>query len=397
MDERRTLSSEAVKALQEGKTLWCALVIGFGARGGKTGQSFFLNYRHNGRDKRITIGRFGTWTVVAARARAQELRREVDQGHDPAGAKRERREAPTVQDLIDRYIAEHLPSKAPGTERDDRAMLAEIARHLGRRTSVADIHDGDVGDMHRKISESPSRKGGKRTTYANRVVALCSKMFALSLRSVAGENKPWRDQAAGNPCKGVARNSEFGRERFYSEAELAAIGDALAAYPLQAPANVVRLVMLTGCRPKEALTATWDQFSDGVWTKPAATTKQRKVHRLPLSPPAIELIERLRKTATDDLVFPDVGPLASVWAFVRKRAGFGPGERLYDLRHSFASIGAAGGLSLPIIGKLLGHSHSATTQRYAHLDDDPLKRAAAQIGAVISNAGKPVAKVAKIG
>ena len=79
--------------------------------------------------------------------------------------------------------------------------------------------------------------------------------------------------------------------------------------------------------------------------------------------------------------------LSHVWRFVKKETGI-KNARLYDLRHSFASVGAGGGLSLAIIGKLLGHSQMRTTERYAHLADDPLKEAAHKIGNAIAGKGK---------
>jgi integrase len=82
-----------------------------------------------------------------------------------------------------------------------------------------------------------------------------------------------------------------------------------------------------------------------------------------------------------------------VWHFVRKEAGLGKDARAYDLRHTFASVGAGGGLSLPIIGRLLGHTQPRTTQRYAHLADDPLREAATKITTVITGTGKPGAEV----
>lgn len=167
--------------------------------------------------------------------------------------------------------------------------------------------------------------------------------------------------------------------------------------------------MLTGCRPDEALKATWEEFDKqpGYWIKPSAHTKQRKVHQLPLGPAAIELIDRLRKNRKGKWVFPGDKPgehLAAiwhVWHFIRDRAKLAPDEegrpaRAYDLRHSFASVGAGGGLSLAIIGKLLGHTQARTTQRYAHLADDPLREAAEKITNVIAGAGKPSAEVVKI-
>jgi integrase len=147
--------------------------------------------------------------------------------------------------------------------------------------------------------------------------------------------------------------------------------------------------------------AEWTEFDKepGYWIKPTAHTKQRKVHKLPLNPAAIELIERLRKKRKGRWVFPGNEPgthltvLSRVWEHVRRETGLGEDARLYDLRHTFASVGAGGGLSLPIIGRLLGHTQPRTTQRYAHLADDPLREAADKIGRVISNAAKPGAPV----
>ena len=123
------------------------------------------------------------------------------------------------------------------------------------------------------------------------------------------------------------------------------------------------------------------------------------MHALPLSAAALALVEHLRKTRTGDWVFPGRGgnghitSLDYAWQHVRDRAGLGASARPYDLRHSFASIGAAGGLSLVLIGKLLGHTQAATTARYAHLSADPLRAAAEKITSVITNAGKSASVV----
>jgi integrase len=407
-------------------TLWDSEITGFGIRifaaterHPEGARSFFVNYRVNGRERRYTIGAFPAWSVVAAREEARELRQRVDRGEDPASDKRARREAPTVQDLIERYLTEHLhlPIKPPGEGAvrehprltDQRRMLAEIAAHLGKDRKVADVHFGDMQAMHRRITESG------RPVRANRILGIASKAFSLSLRPMAGEDKAWRDAAAGNPCKGVPRNREEGRERFFSQTELAAISDALAAYPAQTPADCIRLIMLTGCRPAEALRATWQEFDQepGFWSKPSAHTKQKKRHVVPLAPAALELIERRRQErdkATrkgrkpSEWVFPGAVPgepiaaLWHIWHHVRDHAGLGKDAYVYTLRHSFASIGAGGGLSLPIIGRLLGHTQQRTTQRYAHLADDPLKEAASRIGSVIAGAAskKPGAAVVPI-
>jgi integrase len=391
-------------------TLWDAgpkAVTGFGVRiyaatarnpGGV--RSFFLNYRIGGIERRYRIGKFPTWSVEAARTEARELRKRVDRGEDPASDKRSRAHAPTVQDLVDRYVRDHLSNITANEQSDHRTILTEIGKHLGLDRRVAAIHHGDVKNMHRRITESG------RPIRANRILGVCSKAFSLSLVPLHGEDEAWRDAAAGNPCKGVKKNPEIARERFYSPAELAAIADALDAYPGQVAADCVRLVMATGCRPGEAMKARWEQFSaePGFWIKPPAQTKQRRAHKVPLSPAALELIER-RKLSADPAsswVFPSdkhadepIATLWHVWEFTRTRAGLGKTARIYDLRHTFASVGAGGGLSLPIIGRLLGHSQSRTTQRYAHLADSALQDAANRIGSVIAGAatGKPGADV----
>ena len=79
--------------------------------------------------------------------------------------------------------------------------------------------------------------------------------------------------------------------------------------------------------------------------------------------------------------------LRGCWVAVCRHAGL-TDIRIYDLRHTFAATGAGGGLSLPLIGRLLGHTQHRTTQRYAHLADDPLREAADKIASAITSAGK---------
>jgi integrase len=394
IDERTVRTAKA--PAKGADTIWDSEVKGFGLRvfaptrrNPEGARSFFLNYRSAGVERRLTIGDFPVWSALAARNEAKALRKRVDSGEDPARERREAREAPTVKDLAERYAAEHLPRKAQSSRKADWAMITgEILPVLGER-KVRDIHHGDLKALHERITASG------RPVRANRVIAVASKMFALSLLPMAGESEPWRDAAMGNPCKGITRNQEEGRERFFATAEVAALSEALAEHEGSA-ADCLRLIMLTGARPGEAMRARWDEFAEpGVWDKPSAHTKQRKRHRVPLSPAAIELIAKLRRNRVDDCEFVFPGRIAGkpiremrrVWAAVTERAGLKT-ALVYTLRHSYASIGAGGGLSLQIIGKLLGHTVARTTEKYAHLADDPLREAAAKIGNVIAGAGK---------
>src|SRR5262245_41298511 len=359
----------------------------------KGARTFVLVYRRNGFLRRCRIGAWPEWSVAAARAEAKEIRQRGDRGEDPAKERRERRQAPTMADLVDRYELEHLARKPEQTRHDDSTMIDHIVRHVGADRRVADVHYGDIVTLHRALTDSG------RPVLANRIVSCASRLFSLSLKPMAGEDRPWRDQALGNPCRGIERNPEQGRERFLSRAELARVVEGLDAYGRTPAADCIRLIMLTGCRPGEAMLATWAQFDSQLnfWIKPAATTKQRREHRLPLSAPALALIDELRKrrgkVAPTDYVFPGQIPgqplqqLRTCWNACTRHAGL-VDVRVYDLRHTFAAMGAGGGLGLPIIGRLLGHTQAGTTQRYAHLADDPLREAADKIAGAISAAGK---------
>jgi integrase len=366
--------------------------------GGGT-RSFCLQY--NGRE--IKIGDFPTWSTEAARERARELRREIDQGIDPLERKRERREAPTMQDLADRYLAEHLPTLNRNStakrrlyaQTDARKVVADIIKRLGPRTPVGSVHWGDVQALHKFWT------GARGASRANRLASTVSRMFTLSLVPMAGEDKPWRTPYLGNPAARIPRNYEEPRGKLYSPAELAAISDALTTYPRPRAADAIRLVMLTGARPHEAVRARWVEFDQepGKWVKPSAHSKVKRTHVVPLSAPAQELIDRLRQGRVGEYLFPGPGgepmvTLQHIWRHVRQHAKIE--GRIYDLRHTVASVAASSGLSLPIIGRLLGHTKSSTTERYArHLSTDPLQEAVDRIAAQLMPS-KPPAPVVKL-
>jgi integrase len=150
------------------------------------------------------------------------------------------------------------------------------------------------------------------------------------------------------------------------------------------------------------LAARWAQFDleAGVWVKPGATTKQKTEHEVPLSAAARQLLNQLY-VAGAEYVFPrrrGAGHRVDIkkpWGAICKSANIG-GLRIHDLRHSYASMLVSGGQSLPVIGALLGHTQPNTTARYAHLMDDPLRKATETVGAIIDGAGKPGAEVVKL-
>ena len=404
-------------------------VRGFGLRVTANGvRSFILNYsvKGSGLQRRLTLGQFGSdfKSVSAARSHARELREQIAKGADPLGKLREHRDAPTVNELADRYIEEHAkPKKRPMSVYEDESLLRQWIRPEIGTKKVRDVTRSEIEELHRKITKAgtPGR--------ANRVHALLSKMFSLAIR--------W-EMREDNPTKNIDKNPENKRSRYLKPDELGRLIKALADHPNQEGSNVIRLLMFTGARRGEALGARWDQFdlAEGVWTKPSAMTKQRAEHRVPLSAPALQLISeiqteakagearaaalereaaklrhpkkkaakinaaaRARMCAGSPYVFPGYAegePLGNVrrfWIDLCERAEI-TGLRIHDLRHSYASMLAGAGLSLPVISALLGHTQASTTHRYAHLLDDPLRAATERVGAIIT--GVATGKTAEV-
>jgi integrase len=235
------------------------------------------------------------------------------------------------------------------------------------------------------------------------VLALLHKMFNIAL---ADEKGQWG--LAGNPAHGVQKFPEEKRERWLNEEELQQVADALENYPekcaseaqvgdkqrayirkeAQRAVNAIRLSMVTGCRSGEALTAKWTDFdlARGVWTKPSHHTKEKKTEHVPLSAQAQALVVLLESLPHDgDYLFPGrpgrkskgehLTTLKGQWKKICTIAKL-DGVRIHDLRHSFASHLVSSGVSLPVVGKLLGHTQVQTTHRYAHVADDPQREAA---------------------
>jgi integrase len=355
---------------------------GFGVRVTSGGaKSFILNYRvrGTGRERRYTIGSCASWKVAAARKEAERLRRIVDLGGDPLGdlederdrAAAEKLRARTVAQLCDEFEREHLPALRPATRKFYRLALKNHVRPaLGTKT-VEEVERSDVEKLHRGLTSAGMRH------QANQVVTLCGVLFKYASK--------WGWRSGDNPAREVAKHTLEGRERYLSPAETKRLAVAVAQLEDRQAADVIMVLMLTGARIGETLRMRWEQidFHRGVWSKPAATTKQKKVHHLPLTAPVLAILSNTRAAQSDRAspwVFPGRSKeghrndLRGPWLTALKAAKIDE-LRIHDLRHSFASTLAGGGFSLPMIGAALGHSRVETTARYAHLADDPLRHA----------------------
>jgi integrase len=266
-----------------------------------------------------------------------------------------------------------------------------------------DVRRADLARLHSKLADRPYE--------ANRMLAVVSAVWNWAAR---------RDEveASANPCLGIERYPEQGRERFLTTDELGRLGSALAegenvglSYEVDetspnakhAPkadkrrvkldpfaVAAIRLLILTGARLREILDAKWSQvdLERGVIFLADSKTGKKPIY---LSGAAQAVLAALPRIEGNPHIIAGAkggaprSDLKKPWAAVTKAASL-ESVRLHDLRHSFASVGAGASMGLPVIGKLLGHSQAATTHRYAHLDADPLRRAVDTIGATIAAA-----------
>ena len=353
---------------------------GFGLRLTALGvASFILNYRVAGRERRYTIGRWGTspqeHSADSAYAEAVDLLTKIKDGFDPLAPAEDlaaTQTGRTFADLAKDYMENAESYKRPHTLYDDHGMLRSvILPRLGPKL-LASIEQQDIQSLHRSLKATPHR--------GNRVRALLSSMFRHAI------NNGW---LTTNPVTGIPRYPEPPREVWLSKEQVGALKKALAAYSAQDTANAIRLLLLTGARPGELLGAQWDalDLKAATWFKPSCATKQKKNEYVPLNPPALALLKKMSANRNGSaFLFPShardgkaqaLKSLKWAWAKVRETAGLPPvvinGKpkevRLYDLRHTFASHCVQNGASLYLVGKLLGHTRAQTTQRYAHVDD----------------------------
>ena len=375
-------SSRTSKA---GKTTWSRYVLwdddvrGLGLRVFPTGKkSFILFYRAGSRQRQMTLGPYGVLTLQQARAKAQQVLAAVTiEGRDPlAERKAAAKAAITLAELAERYMTEHAKvKKKPASAKTDRQMLRDyVLPKIGRR-GVEDVSRQDVAALHHGLREKPY--------VANRVLALVSKMLNLAEKwSLRPDNS--------NPCRHVEPFKEKKRERYMSSEELARLTQALAEAEEDGTEGVhaiaaVRLLILTGCRLREILHLRWEHvdFEKGRLLLPDSKTGAKMVF---LGSVARELLVGIPRTNGNPWVIEGrkakshLSDLKGPWRRICEQAEL-KDLRIHDLRHSFAAVGAGLGLSLPMIGKLLGHTQPRTTARYAHLAADPMQEAADRIEA----------------
>lgn len=392
--------------------LWDEELPGFGVIVTKAGhKSYLVQYRipglgRRGQAKRITLGAHGELTPAEARKLARRELGKVAHGSDPAADRAARRAAATMREFGNSYLEDVGVRKKPSTAAEYRRMWEKhVIPALGIK-AVREVTTADVRRLHRAMHGTPY--------LANRVLAMLGAFFTYAIRE--GVRLPH-----DNPAHGVEFYPEKPRERFLTPKEFKRLGEALAQAektglppapnhrrkprhkhtakhrpksadkPIRADPFAVaamRLLALTGCREGEILSLRWDAVDVERGYLRFTDTKTGKSNR-PLSQAAAAVLEALPHIDANPYVLPGNKPgehlkeIKRLWYAVRHAAKL-DGVRLHDLRHSYASVPASSGESLLIVRTLLGHKRVATTERYAHLGDDPVKRAAERAGSDIA-------------
>lgn len=353
--------------------------------------------------RRVVLGQPPLVTPEKARQLAKDILAEARVGADPASKRADERAAISVAVMLDAFMAEHVEARRKGGTADDyRAIIDRLVRPTLGTAIAAKLTPAEVAKLHLSLRSTPYQ--------ANRMLAILGSAYTFA-------SKRGLVTKGTNPAREIEKYREQARERYLTAEELGRLGEAIreaetigvARKPSKskhapkkpenlrskidpAAAAALRLLLFTGCRVSEILNLRWSEvdLERGLLFLPDSKTGRKTVV---LSGPAAAVIDGQKRIgvyviAGETAAQKDEKPRTDIkrpWALVRSRAGL-DGVRLHDLRHSFASVGAGSGMGLPVIGKLLGHTQAATTQRYAHLDADPVRAAANTIAKRIEEA-----------
>jgi integrase len=361
---------------------WDAELKGFGVRCRPSGAKYYvLKMRAGGRQRWITIGRHGSpWAPDQARAEALRLLGQKATGKDPAAERDHQKGVISVAELGSRFLTDHVPQHCKRTTANEykRAVELFINPALGPYR-ISDLLRADVAKFHHDLRDRPYQ--------ANRALGVLSKMFNLA--------EQWGLRPDGsNPCRHVKRYREHKRERYLTNQELQRLGAVLATAQTQQTESpfviaAIGLLVLTGARLTEILTLRWGDvdLANGVLRLPESKTGPKLIY---LNEAAIRLLRSMPRMEGNPFAIAGgksgarLINLQKPWRRIRSAANLAD-VRIHDLRHSFASVAAGAGMSLIVIGKLLGHNQAATTARYAHLAVDPIRAASNLIGDKIAS------------
>ncbi len=372
-------------------------------------KTFFIKYQNEfGKAQWLKVGDFRTMTLEDARDEAIELLRNIDKNKaDPAKEKRAKKTAKTVAELCDWYIEEGCSHKKQSTIDSDKGRIETLIKPLLGSEPVASLTQGQIitfmnniikGDKVHKTEKSGKLRGVRRVRggagAANRTIQTLGAIMHFAMKQKLISENPVRDIDTPKGNK---------RDVFLTLDEIRDLGRAFRHSPLSVAharqCDLIKLILLTGCRKSEITTLKWDyvDFVHQIFHFP--DTKTGKQDR-PFGTGALNLLRKLEQDRSSDWVFPsqrsnDTHMQNLLRLFNRiceatdeagQRILNKPGLNLHALRHTFASLANEMGYSDITIAALLGHRIGTVTSRYTHTVDRTLILAANEISSAIENA-----------
>lgn len=352
--------------------VWDSEVKGFGVRVNLNNKkTFIVKYRiGSGRSAKVrkpVIGTYGVMKVEEARIIARKLIIDAFEGNDP---KEVDKTNITIKEFCNIYLTQHaeIKKKQSSVTEDKRMMKLHILPSFGN-VCIKDITRVMITQHHQSMHKTPHG--------ANRFLSLMSKMMNLA------EKWDYRPLNS-NPCRHVDRYKEEGREVYLTMDQIERIGLAikeLEKTESKFVLSAIKVLLFTGRRTGEILTLKWDyiDFNNSKMNLPDTKTGKKSFR---FSPTVHQILTSLPDK--DGYVFKSivgnkrVTTVRHIWRKICKLADI-DNVRVHDLRHTYASLAVQSGYSLPIISKMLGHADLKTTQRYAHLHDDPVNQAVDRI------------------
>ena len=374
------------KATGKTFTEWDSKVPGLGLQVTAGGtKNYIIRYRTAGRKRQAILARVGGISLAAIRKRAaDELLKVRADGADMLERQHEAKQAPTVRDLVERFLNETAPARIKARRMTPSTLKAYT--NQCRRYVVPQLGRLHVEKVTRRDIERFAERMADVPTMRNRTLALVSRLFTLA------EHWEWRPQRS-NPVRGVDRAREDARDRTLSPSEFGRLADALESLDTRYPSAVaaIRVAAMSGMRISEVLSLTWEGVD--VETGRAILAKTKTGRRVvPLSGPVLAIVTAQPRIAGNPYVFHGARSAAVGYSLVRRVFATACREaglediRLHDLRRTVATNLAGAGLGAFTIRDVLGHSTLTMSNRYVRMASDALTEATERAAALTADA-----------